>query len=187
MPIGEQLFLQVALADHHMAWELLRSELRRKPSTTRGCSETIHRIGFALAEQIERTEWHSRINGGYLRVSHETYYRPDGFVIPADRVGYGLDRYELEHYSIPMPLVVEVWPRYRQEYVYEHHGEPMERIRCYKRRGDQEIWLVHSYTHRLTAWRRRSENSYSKLVMNGGMIQPAFLPGVSIDLDSLFR
>ena len=186
MPIGERLFLQVALADHNAGWELLRGELRRKPGATFGCSHTIHEIGFALMRQFEWHEWHSRINAGYLRVSDETYYRPDGFVIPANLVGYGLDRDELEHYAIPMPLVIEVWPRYRQEYVYEHYGEPMRRIRDYQQRGDEEIWLVHSYTHRLTAWRHRSDNGYTKAVFSGGTVQPTALPNVAIDLDRLF-
>jgi hypothetical protein len=187
MPINEHIFQQLALADHNEGWELLGGALRRKPSATSGCSETVHEVGFALMRQMDRNEWHSRINGGYLRVSEETYYRPDGFVIPAALSGFGLDKHrDLERYSIPMPLVIEVWPRYTREYVWEHRGEPAHRIRDYQNRGDEEIWLIHSYNHRLTSWRRRPDGTYEKLVVSGGIVNPAFSPTIEIDLGSLF-
>lgn len=184
--MSERTFLQVALEDHNERWELLRGALRRKPAATFGCSRTVHEIGFAIMKQIDRTEWHSRLNGGYLKVSEDTYYSPDGFVIPVPMVGHGLAWDELEHYAFPMPLLIEVWPRYTREYAWEHREEPVHRIKDYQQRGDEEIWLAHSYTHRLTAWRRRSDGGYTRTIHESGIITSTAVPVVTIDLDALF-
>lgn len=188
MPIGEQLFLQVALDDHHAGWELLTGELRRKPGATSGCSHVVHDLMWMVTRDLHRAEWGCRVNVGYLKVADDTYYRPDGFVMPASMVGYGLDPHQdLEHYAIPVPLALEVWPRYTREYGFEHRGEPMRRIRDYQRRGDAEIWLAHSYRPRLTIWRRSDAGSYTRTIVRGGTVHPVFMPSATVDLDELYR
>ena len=56
----------------------------------------------------------------------------------------------------------------------------------YQRRGDLEIWRIHPYDRILTAWRRQADGSYTESIYREGTIQPVALPGVVIDLDTLF-
>jgi Uma2 family endonuclease len=74
---------------------------------------------------------------------------------------------ELEIYDEPLPLVAKL-PEYR-------------------RRGDTEIWLLHPYERTLTAWRRQTDGEYIESVYHGGVVLPMALPGVTVDLDALFR
>ena len=56
----------------------------------------------------------------------------------------------------------------------------------YQQRNDREIWFIHPYERTLTAWRRKEDGSYAQAVYRSGLVQPASLPGVAIDLDALF-
>jgi hypothetical protein len=47
--------------------------------------------------------------------------------------------------------------------------------------------LVHPPERALTAWVRQPDGSSTEAVHQGGEVQPAFLPGVAIDLDALYR
>jgi Uma2 family endonuclease len=91
-----------------------------------------------------------------------------------------LDQRTLEVYEDPLPLVVEVWSPSTGDYDVE------SKLVEYQRRGDLEIWLIHPYDHTLTAWRRQPDGSYAETRYDGGAVQPAALPDVTIDLDSLF-
>jgi hypothetical protein len=39
----------------------------------------------------------------------------------------------------------------------------------------------------LTTWRRQPDGSYLEHIQQGGTIQPIALPGVTVNLDALFR
>ena len=80
-----------------------------------------------------------------------------------------------------MPLVVEVWSPSTGDY------DVMTKLQQYQFRGDAEIWLVHPYDRTLTAWRRRPDGSYSETLYREGSIEPVALPGVCIELASLFE
>ena len=79
-----------------------------------------------------------------------------------------------------MPLVVEVWEPPTPEY------DAATKLPGYRDRGDREIWHLHPDDRTLTAWRRRPDGGYAEAVSRGGLVRPAFLPGVVIDLDVLF-
>ena len=79
-----------------------------------------------------------------------------------------------------MPLVVEVWSPSTGDYDVE------EKLPEYQRRGDLEIWRLHPYDKTLIRWVQQPDGSYADSLLRGGSVQPAALPGVSIQLDSLF-
>ncbi len=77
-------------------------------------------------------------------------------------------------------LVAEVWSPSTGNYDVD------AKIPEYQRRGDLEIWRLHPYDRMLTVWRRQEDGSYETFEQIGGSIQPFALPGVTIDIDSLF-
>jgi Uma2 family endonuclease len=87
----------------------------------------------------------------------------------------------VETYREPLPLVVEVWSPSTGE--YDVHTKAPD----YQRRGDLEIWRLHQAERTLTAWVRLPDGSYVETVYGGGIVRPAALPNVSIDLDGLFN
>lgn len=86
----------------------------------------------------------------------------------------------LEVYEGPLPLVVEVWSPSTGEYDVD------TKLPEYQRRGDLEIWRLHPFDRTLIAWRRQPDGSYSESQYTGGTVRPVALPGVAIDLDTLF-
>ena len=87
----------------------------------------------------------------------------------------------LEVYAGPLPLVVEVWSPSTGDYDVE------EKFPEYQRRGDEEIWCIHPYERTLHDWWRQPDGTYAETVFTGGKVQPVALPGVTVDLDALFR
>ncbi len=86
----------------------------------------------------------------------------------------------LELYDEPMPLVVEIWSPSTGAYDVD------TKLIEYQRRGDLEIWRIHPYERTLIAWRRQADGTYTETIYTSGLVQAAFLPNVTIDLDSLF-
>ena len=86
----------------------------------------------------------------------------------------------VEIYTDPLPLVAEIWSQSTGNY------DVTEKLAAYQRRGDLEIWRIHPYDRTLTAWRRQDDGAYTETLYRGGSVRPAFLPDVSIDLDTLF-
>jgi Uma2 family endonuclease len=60
------------------------------------------------------------------------------------------------------------------------------KLEAYKERGDREIWIFDPDQRFLTAWRRRDDGGYDKLVVREGSISPVALPWVMISLDDVF-
>lgn len=85
-----------------------------------------------------------------------------------------------EVYEQPMPLVVEVWSPSTGGYEIE------TKLLEYQQRGDLDVWRIHPYERTLIAWRRRADGTYAESLYSGGMIEPAFLPSVRIEFESLF-
>jgi Uma2 family endonuclease len=110
------------------------------------------------------------------------YRIPDVCVVPLHLVAQRRqDRpTALEIYEEPMPLVVEVWSPSTGEYDVD------QKLKEYQQRGDLEIWRLHPYERTLTAWVRQPDGSYAETLYAGGVVRPAHLPGVAIDLDALF-
>jgi len=183
MPVSEKTYRQVALEDPDGKWELACGRLRSKPGMTVEHGDTAARVATELILQLDKNEYSVRADHGRLHVSSGSYYIPDVCIIPrphVDRKRRELPR-RLEVYEEPMPLVVEVWSPSTGDYDVE------EKLREYQRRGDLEIWRLHPYEQTLIRWLRNADGSYQETLINGGSVQPAHLPGVSIDLEALFE
>ena len=77
-------------------------------------------------------------------------------------------------------LVVEIWSPSTGTYDVD------TKLSEYQQRGDLEVWRIHPYERTLTAWRRQPDGSYAMTLYDGGAIQPAALPSVTIEIDRLF-
>ena len=179
--ISEETYLRLALRDPDGQWELHRGRLREKPGMSIEHNDLITEIGYELRRQLSRGEYRVRFNTGRIRHPADSYYIPDIMVIPAhlERAGRGWPP-RLEVYRDPLPLVVWVWSPSTGRY------DIYEKLPDYQQRGDLEIWYVHPYERTLTAWRRRTDGSYSETFYREGVVRPTSLPGVEIDLAALF-
>lgn len=180
MPVSERTYLQLALEDPGQ-WELHCGHLRRKPNMTAEHNYVASELFVRLRQQLDRSRFDARLSMEHARRSAENYYIPDVYVIPIELVRplRGL-RNVLEAYEAPLPLVVEVWSPSTGEYDVD------AKLPEYQRRGDLEIWRIHPFDRTLTAWRPQPDGSYSESHHTGGRVQPAALPEVTIDLDTLF-
>jgi Uma2 family endonuclease len=139
-------------------------------------------LGHFLMTQLDLEEYEVRVNFGHIRRSADNYFIPDVSVIPTSLVEQQIDQDDvLETYRDPLPLVVEVWSRSTGRY------DLRTKLREYRRRRDHEIWYAHPTQRTLTAWRLQPDGTYVETVFRGGLVQPVALPGVTIDLDNLFR
>src|SRR5438552_19137947 len=141
---------------------------------------TMSRLCRQLYRQLDENEFDVRADFGTVRRSSQSYYIPDVYVVPLDQVQAQLGTGRLEVFTVPLPLVVEVWSPSTGDYDVE------SKLPEYQARGDLEIWRIHPYERTLTAWVRRTDGSYAVSQYSGGVVRPAALPGVSIDLDTLF-
>jgi Uma2 family endonuclease len=83
-------------------------------------------------------------------------------------------------FSGPLPLVVEVWSSSTSDY----DGDT--KLSDYQQRGDLEIWRIHPYERTLTSWQRQPDGSYQETIHRSGSVTPIGLPGVTIDLKTLW-
>jgi Uma2 family endonuclease len=181
MPVTEETYRLIALEDPEGQWELHRGRLREKPSMSHDHNFAMVELGFQLRSQLDPSRYEVRINAGRVRRLDETYYIPDVYVIPVELTASLRGRWDvLESYDAPLPLVSEIWSVSTGAYDVD------EKLPEYMRRGDLEIWRLHPFERTLTAWRRRSDGTYSEVVFHGGLVQPVALPGVTIDLDAPF-
>jgi Uma2 family endonuclease len=148
---------------------------------TAGHNRTMVRLTIDLGQQLDQRAFDIRCNSGHVRSSPQGYYIPDVAVIPIELVEPQLGKRALGYYTDPLPLVVEVWSPSTGDY------DIREKFAEYRRRGDLDIWRIHPFERTLTAWRRQPDGSYSETTYTGGSVQPAPLPGITIDLDRLFE
>lgn len=136
-----------------------------------------------LLSQIDHRAFDVVIDQARVRRSATRYYIPDLFVVPMHLVQQGLADHarELEAYREPLPLVVEVWSPSTGSYDVD------SKLPQYMERGDLEIWRIHPYERTLIAWRRQPDGSYTETQYTEGTVQPVALPGVAIELNSLFE
>ena len=179
--ISGEAYERLALTESDRKWELRDGHLREKPGMTAAHNELAVTLGYMLMSQLDRAAYRVRIDAGRLQRPEATYFIPDVFVVPTAYVIPLLDlRDVLEVYDQPLPLVVEVWSRSTGDY------DVAEKITVYQQRGDLEIWRIHPYDRTLTAWRRLPDGSYEETIHREGVLSPASLPGVEIDLVALF-
>jgi Uma2 family endonuclease len=182
MHVSEQEYHRIALAEPEKKWELDRGRLRSKPPMTTWHNHVGWMLGFRLQEQLGFDEFEVRVDAGRTRRSPSQYYIPDVMVIPIGYLRRGLaDTFALEAYAEPLPLIVEVWSPSTGDYDID------SKLPEYQRRGDLEIWRIHPYDHTLNTWERQDDGSYSETLYRGGIVRPAALPNVMIDLDALVQ
>ena len=179
MPVSEKTFRQLALEDPGQ-WELHHGVLSRKPNMTAEHNNVATALLLQLGPQLDKNRYRLRLNLGHVRRSVDSYYIPDVYVIPIEQLRTQLGTRKLEVYAEPLPLVVEVWSASTGEYDVD------SKLPEYQQRGDLEIWRIHPYERTLTTWRRLSDGNYEQSQYQGGNIRPLALPGVVVDLDTLF-
>ncbi|MGI8643550.1 MAG: Uma2 family endonuclease [Thermomicrobiales bacterium] len=179
--ISPTTYERVALRDPDGQWELYHGQLREKPGMSADHNDVMFELPHQVRNQLERDAYRIRSNSARLRVSERNYYIPDVAVIPtATARALQGGPHHLEIYVDPLPLVVEIWSPSTGSYNIS------EKLAGYQERGDLEIWRIHLYERTLTPWRRQSDGSYTETQYQEGTITPEFLPGVTIDLETLF-
>jgi Uma2 family endonuclease len=180
--ITNEQYERLALDDPNRTWELWGGQPREKRATTAAHEWLGEKLSYLLMSQLDWSEYQVRSNKGRVYRPGATYFVPDVFVIPTAAVAPFLPMEDvLEVYDQPLPLVVEIWSRSTGGYDVE------EKLAAYKARGDLEIWYIHPYQQTLTAWRRQPVGSYEVAVYTEGVMRPVALPGVEIDLPTLFN
>ena len=183
MTTSEQEYLQLIRDDPDGQWELHCGVLwsKSKEPVTWKDSDTFGELGHMLRSQLDREQFVVRWNAGRARRSATQYYIPDLMVVPRELAArlFPIGD-ETEIYPEPLPLVVEVWSP------STGRVDVVDKLPEYQRRGDQEIWLIHPYDKVLTAWVRQPDGRYTETAYRGGIIRPAALPNVAVDLDELF-
>ena len=179
--ISGEAYERLALAEPDRKWELHDGYPREKPGMTAAPNDLAVNLGYMLMSQLDRAAYRVRIDAGRVYRPGATYFIPDVFVVPTAFVTPLLDQQDvLEVYDQPLPLVVEVWSPSTGDY------DVTEKLMVYQQRGDLEIWRIHPYERTLTAWRRQPDGTYEEMLYREGIVYPAVLPDVAIDLTALF-
>jgi Uma2 family endonuclease len=178
--ISEAEYQEFVFAHPDSQWELVDGVLREKPGMSWEHADIVMHLGTLLSNQLDRREYRVFAESRVRRPA-ATIFIPDLFVVPT---AYGAEFRgrpgTLAIFSAPLPLVFEVWSASTGEYDVD------TKIPVYQQRGDREIWRIHPYERILTSWRRQSDGSYLETVYREGIVRPASLPGVAIDLSEVF-
>jgi Uma2 family endonuclease len=182
MPVSEETYERVALEDDETKWELVCGRLVAKPPMTTEHEDVSRTLLHFLGLQVSWAEYSVGQESPKLRVHSGNYRIPDVCVIPRGLIRRRKQELpaRLEVYEESMPLVVEVWSPSTGD------TDRTDKLREYQERGDREIWHIEPYQHTLTAWRRQPDGRYTETHYTGGPVEVASLPGVVIDLDTLF-
>ncbi|SRR5581483_392689 len=180
VPISEDTYLRLASEDSDTKWELVCGKLQSKPAMTFEHNDVAFNLAVQLAAQLDRRAFRMRHDSGRLRRSCQSYFIPDISVVPMALACGQQNTRRLEVYTEPLPLVIEVWSPSTGDYEIE------TKLREDQERGDLEIWRVHPYDRTVTSWIREPNGGYRESLHTQGIVHPAALPGVSIDLDTVF-
>jgi Uma2 family endonuclease len=182
LPVDEESYVRIVEHDPDTRWELHDGLLVEKPGVSIVHGGTVIWLRDSLIPQLDRNRYLVFTDSGRLRRSTRNYFVPDLAVIPTELFHRHRQMQPdgLTVFNEPIPFVAEVWSRSTGRY------DVNEKIPVYQRRGDIEIWRLQPYERALTVWRRQADGSHEEAVYNGGLVQVASLPGVTIDLDALF-
>jgi Uma2 family endonuclease len=183
MPVSEETYERVALEDDETKWELVCGRLVAKPDMTAKHEHVGRKLVRRLNSQLPEDAYDVGQDSPKLRSPAGNYRIPDVCVVPLSLVERQMAERpaRLEVYAEPVPLVVEIWSPSTGE------TDRSEKLREYQQRGDLEIWHIHPYERWLIAWRRQPDGSYTQTRYTGGLVEVSSLPGVVIDLDTLFN
>ena len=138
-------------------------------------------LAYELLKQLEGQPYEVRSQSGHLATASGGYRVPDLAVLPLASAKRFRESYELEEYAEPLSFVAEVWSRSTGDFDVE------TKFPEYRQRGDAVIWRVHPYERTVIIWERRPDGGYDERLSTAGRVTIPSLPGVSIDLDALFR
>lgn len=180
MPVSVRTYEQLALEDPEGHWELVCGRPRQKPAMSQPHNTLADELGFLLWEQLRGRPFVVR-REGRTRRGEEYYFLPDVMVIPLElwRAFREIPR-ALEVYAGPLALVAEVWSPSTGEYDID------TKLPEYQLRGEAEIWRLHPYERTLIRWIRQPDGTYREDTVTGGAVALTAIPGVTIDLDTLF-
>jgi Uma2 family endonuclease len=179
--MSEEQYQQFVLAQPDGQWELHDGRLVEKPGVTWGHADIAMELAYRLRHQIPRDKYRVFIESRVRRPA-ATILMPDVMVVPT---AYG-EPFRgrpgtLAIFSDPLPLIVEIWSSSTGEYDVD------AKLPLYQQRSDQGIWRIHPYERTLTSWQRQPDGSYQETIHRGGIVTPVALPGVAIDLETLFQ
>ncbi|HZQ38269.1 MAG TPA: Uma2 family endonuclease [Dehalococcoidia bacterium] len=181
-PVTEQTFRQLALEDPEGHWELHCGRLRSKDDSVMIAEhgDLMFELAVMLRNQLAppRSAFASIMGLCVARLESSTSRMCWSF--PSGSSAQRVRPPRAEAYSGPLPLVVEVWSR------STGGVDVSDRLPEYRRRGDLEIWLLHPCERRLTTWVRQIDGTYAETVHTGGIVWPAHLPDIAIDLAASF-
>jgi Uma2 family endonuclease len=182
MVVSARTFEQLVLEDGDAQWELDRGLLRQKPGMSMAHNRTMFELGFLVRSQVDPARYGVRVDSGHLLLGDDLYYVPDVCVVPAEMEAQfeGIAN-RIEAYAAPLPFVAEVWSPSTGSY------DVNTKVKRYQERGDAEIWLVNPFERTVRAWIRRLDGGYDETSYSSGLVPLAVVPGVTIDLDALFR
>jgi Uma2 family endonuclease len=176
----EEAYEEFVLSGVDGLWELHDGRLAEKPGMSWDHLEIAALLNHLLRQQLDRSQYRV-FSDSRVRRPTATVFLPDVAVVPT---AYGQDFIDrpgtLAVFSLPLPLVVEIWSASTGG--YDVTAKPP----IYQQRGDREIWLIHPYERTLTSWVRDADGSYRETVYHEGTVTPVALPGVSIPLAVLF-
>ncbi|MGH2616080.1 MAG: Uma2 family endonuclease [Thermomicrobiales bacterium] len=178
--MSEEAYQEFVLSGVEGLWELHDGRLVEKPGMTWEHMDVASHLGYLLQSQLDRSDYRVFVEGR-VRRPKATVFMPDVLAVPTAYGGpFRGKPGTLAIFSGPLPLVVEVWSASTGDYNVD------AKIPVYQQRGDLEIWRIHPYERMLTSWQRQPDGSYRERVYRGGVVSPAALPGVEIDLQRLF-
>jgi Uma2 family endonuclease len=178
--ISEEAYQQFMLSGVEGSWELHDGRLVEKPAMTFRHGQIPMLLGHFLLSQLDRDAY-AVVSELRVRKSSATVFMPDLMVVPTAYSEEIRDRPVLAIFSDPLPLVVEVWSPSTGDYDVD------AKVPVYQQRGDLEIWRIHPYERTVTSWQRQPDGSYQETIHRGGIVTPVALPGVAIDLETLFQ
>ncbi len=177
--VEEASYQRVARLDPDGQWELHDGQLREKSSMAAEHNDLMAHLGVLIGSRLPRDRYRLRINAGRIGAGAAITYIPDLAINPADieatQRGKGL-----EVYDQPLPLVVEIRSPSTGGYDID------TKLPAYRSRGDLEVWRVHPAERTVTVWRRRADGTYDETVAREGLLTVSSVPGVTIDLGTLF-
>jgi Uma2 family endonuclease len=182
MVVSVRTFEQLVVEDGDAQWELDHGLLRQKPGMSMAHNRTMFELGFQVRSQIDPARFSVRVDSGHLVLGDDLYYVPDVCVVPAELEAEfeGVtDRFEA--YAAPLPFIAEVWSPSAAS------CDVSTKLKRYQKRGDAEVWLVNPFERTVRAWIRRPDGGYNETSYSSDSVALAAIPGVTIDLDSLFR
>lgn len=192
MSLPLESFKAIAAARCDNRCELYEGELREKAPTSVGHNLAVRRLGHQLWVRLGEAAYEIAEQTGYLATPDGDAFVPDLMLIPnALTDALMVDPKQLEIYTEPLPLVVEVVDRLQAP---PNLTDPAldavdadAKIPGYQRRGDAEIWRIDPFARIVTTWRRQLNGAYVESERITGALPLHALPGVTIDLDALFR